>query len=109
MTEQPKYSLYASRNLTVPAGVEFSLIPTCSNGRYILLYTDKPLGGGYTRLDDSVKLEQEERAWLIRVKLTINSRFMQQHAQEYSEALTDFCDALEKELAEEQKKSGDGK
>lgn len=107
MTEQPKYSLYASRNLTVPDGVEYSLIPMCGGGRYILLYTDKKLGEGYTRLEDSIALEQEEKAWLTRVKITVNARFMQQHAQEYSEFLSDFCDSFEKQLAEEKKKMGE--
>ncbi|MCH5315467.1 MAG: hypothetical protein J1E81_06105 [Eubacterium sp.] len=109
MTEQQKYYLYASRNLTVPDGVEYSLIPMCGGGRYILLYTDKELGDGYTRLEDSIALEQEERAWLTRIKITVNARFMQQHAQEYSELFSDFCDNLEKQLAEEKKKLGDKK
>ncbi len=107
MTERPKYNLYASRNLTVPDGVEFSLIPSCSQGRYILLYTDKVLENGYKRLDESVNLEQEERAWLTSVKLAINNAYLKEHEQEYAEAFNEFANALENALAEEKKKLSD--
>lgn len=107
MTEQTKYRLYASRNLTVPDGVEYSLIPSCCGGRYILLYTDKVLENGYKQLDESVNLEQEERAWLTSVKIAVNNRYLAEHEEEYTELFNGFCDSLEKELAEEKKRLTD--
>lgn len=108
MSEQtPKYHLYASRNLAVPDGVEYSLIPSCSGGRYILLYTDKVLENGCKQLDESVNLEPEERAWLTSVKSAVNNRYLQEHEQEYAEVFGAFCDTLEKELAEEKKRLTD--
>ena len=107
MTEQPKYNLYASRNLTVPDGVEYSLIPSCSGGRYILLYTDKVLENGYKQLNESVNLEQEERAWITSVKIAVNNRYLAEHESEYAEAFNEFANALEQALAEEKKKLGE--
>lgn len=102
---ESNYNLYASRNLKLPDGVDFSLIPICSNGKYILLYTDKELGEGYVKIDESVKLEDEEKAWLAQAKIAVNTSFMQEHEEEYTEALNGFLDALSKELSAESKKA----
>lgn len=106
MTEQtPKYHLYASRNLTVPKGVEFSLVAT--HNRYILVLADEKPGGEFTLVPDGTPLTDEERAWKMRSAAEINARYLQEHEQEYSELFNGFCDSLEHALAEEQKKLTD--
>lgn len=95
---EKQYKLYAGRTLQVPSGVEFSLVPICANGRYMLVYTDKKLDVPFKEIDENIKLEQEERAWLTGCKLQINARAMKQNEQEYAEMLNSFCDKLEEEL-----------
>lgn len=110
MTEQPKYKLYAIRTADLPKdglkGFEYSLQ---TNGRYALVFTDKPLNKPYRAIADSVKLEKDEAEWLMRCKAEINSGFMKDNETEYAEMLNSFAEVLEKELAEEQKKMGEKK
>lgn len=105
MNEQSKYRLYASRNLTVPDGVTYSLIPT--HGRYILALTDKKPNDEFTLVPEGTPLTDEESAWKVRCAVEINSRYLQENEQEYAEVFGAFCDTLEKELAEEKKKLTD--
>lgn len=95
-TEQPNYNLYASRNLKLPEGVDFSLIPT--HNRYILILTDKTPPDGFTLVPESTPLTDEEKAWKSEC-LRKN-----EHADEYTELLTDFCNSLEQALKTEQEK-----
>lgn len=95
------YKLYASKTLQVPNGVEFSLVPICASGRYMLVYTNKKLDDTFKEINENVKLEQEERSWLTGCKLQINARAMKEKEQEYAELLDNFANALEEELAKE--------
>lgn len=96
------YKLYASKTMQVPSGVECSLIPMCASGRYMLVYTDKKLGAPFKEIDENIKLEQEERAWLTKCKLQINARAMKENEEAYAEMLDEFCDKLAEELKVEQ-------
>lgn len=117
MTEQPKYKLYAIYTADLPnnalKGFEYSLV---ANNRYALVFTDRELTAPYKQIQDGVRLEKNERAWLTECKLKItekkirkNVAYMQEHEDEYSEFLNGFAEALEKELAEESKKIGEKK
>lgn len=100
-----QYKLYASRNLQAPSGIEFSLIPCCSNGKYILIYTDKQLDNSYKEINPNTKLEPEERTWLaecnaelVRKKIETNVNTMKENEEEYATMLNKFCDKLAEEL-----------
>lgn len=102
---EKQYKLYAGRTLKVPSEVEFSLVPICANGRYMLVYTDKKLDDTFKKIDENIKLEQEERAWLTECKLQINVRAMKENEEAYAEMLNGFCDKLTEELKVEQEKA----
>lgn len=104
MSEQAQYHLYASRNMAVPDGV-YSLIPT--HGLYILILTDKTPPEGFTLIPDGTPLTEEERAWKLHSAMEINSRYLQEHKDEYAEFLNGFASALEKELSIEKQKIGE--
>lgn len=102
---EKQYKLYASKTTQVPSGVEFSIVPCCSAGRYMLVYTDKELDGSFKEIDENIKLEQEERSWVTQCKLTINSRAVKEQEETYAELLNGFCDKLAEELKNEQGKA----
>ena len=111
---ESNYNLYASRTLKLPEGVDFSLIPT--HNRYILILTDKTAPDGYTLVPETTPLTDEEKAWkseclrkIVEKKIRANVDYMNEHAEEYTELFSGFCDALEKELAEEVKRAGEKK
>lgn len=108
MTES-KYNLYASRTLKLPDGVNFSLIPT--HNRYILILTDKTAPDGFTLVPEATPLTDEEKAWkgeclrkIVEEKIKANVDYMNEHADEYTELFSGFCDELEKQLKGEQEK-----
>ena len=96
------YHLYASKTIQVPDGVEFSLVPCCASGRYMLVYTDKELDSSFKEIGENVTLEQEERSWLTGCKLQINARAMKEQEEAYASVLDGFCAELEKQLKQEQ-------
>ena len=109
---ESNYNLYASRNLKIPDSIDFSLIPT--HNRYILILTDKTPPAGFTLVPESIPLTDEEKAWkseclrkIVEKKIKANVDFINEHADEYTELFSGFCDALEKELAKEKKKAGE--
>lgn len=104
-TQTPKYHLYASRNLTAPDGVTYSLIPT--HGRYILILTDKTPPDGFSLIPDGTALTDEESAWKVRCAVEINSRYLQENENEYAEFFDEFLDALSNELSIEKQKIGE--
>ena len=106
---ESNYNLYASRTLKLPDGVDFSLIPT--HNRYILILTDKTPSDEFTLVPESTPLTDEEKAWkgeclrkIVEKKIKANVDYMNEHADEYTELFSGFCDALEKELKDEQEK-----
>lgn len=101
---EKQYKLYAAKTTQVPDGVEFSLVPCCSAGRYMLVYTDKELDSSFKEISENVTLEQEERSWLTGCKLQINARAMKEQEEAYATMLEGFCDKLAEELDKEQGK-----
>lgn len=105
MTEQKPYKLYAIRtaDLTNNAlkGFKYSLV---ANNRYALVFTDRELTEPYKQIQDGVRLEKNEREWLLSCKFAVNNRAMKENESEYSEVLNEFAIALEKELKAEQEK-----
>ena len=98
------YHLYASKTIQVPDGVEFSLVPMCAGGRYMLVYTDKELDNSFKEIGENVTLEQEERSWVTQCKFILNARAMKEQEEAYASVLDGFCDTLSEELKKEQGK-----
>lgn len=113
MTETKPYKLYAVKTNAIPDGalkdIEFSLIPTCSNGRYCLIFTDKQLPEKFREIGAEVPLSDEERKFVAQCKATVNSRYMRENETEYAELLSEFCEKLSEELEVEKKKMGEKK
>lgn len=113
MTETNPYKLYAVKTNAIPDGalkdIEFSLIPTVSNGRYCLVFTDKKLPEQFREIGAEVPLSDEERKFVAQCKATVNARYLRENETEYAELLNNFAEVLEKELTEEQKKMGEKK
>lgn len=108
MTEQKQYSVYAIKTAQLKpnelTAYEWSIIPTCSGGRYALVFTDKELKEPFVKIPDGTKLEEVEQAWLTRVKMTINRRYMEEHEQDLIPILDGLVDSLTAELKAEEKK-----
>ncbi len=103
--ETNNYKLYAVRlsaiNQDDLPGFEYSL---CSNSTYALIFTDKQLKEPYCVVDSSIPLLPEESQWLLDVKTAINTKTMKNNENEYTEILSNFCNAFEKELKKEKRK-----
>lgn len=108
--KKTKYKLYAiyTKHLAKDElkGFEYSLV---ANNRYALVFTDRELIAPYKQIQDGVTLEKNERAWLTECKLKVNAKAIKENESEYSVLLNDFVGVLEKELAEESKKTGEKK
>ena len=99
------YKLYATKTGEIPDGVEFSLRPC--NTDYLLVFTDKELGKPFVEIPPETELTEQEQAFVTRSKAIINKRHIDEHQEEYAEALNGFLDSLEKELKAEKKKTED--
>ena len=97
------YKLYATKTGEIPEGVEFSLRPC--NTDYLLVFTDKELKKPFVEIPPETKLTEQEQAFVARSKAIINKRHIDEHQEEYAEALNGFLDSLEKEMRAEKKKS----
>lgn len=102
MTETKPYKLYASYSKQIPDGVEYSLQPFGAN--YLLCFTDKELTEPFREIPPETQLTAQENAWLMKCKLSVNAKYMKAHESEISDGLDMLLSAVEKELAEEQKK-----
>lgn len=105
MMETNKYKLYAVRLSEIAHNqlreFEYSL---CANNSYALIYTDKELRKPYCVVDTSIPLLAEESQWLAETKTKVNLKVMKKNENEYTEMLSNFCDAFEKELKKEKRK-----
>lgn len=103
--ETHKYQLYAVRLSEITHGklkeFEYSL---CANNSYALIYTEKELDMPYCIVDASIPLLNEESQWLAETKAKVNLKVMQKNENEYTEMLSNFCNAFEKELKKEKRK-----
>lgn len=101
----PKYQLYAVRLSEITQNnlqeFEYSL---CANNSYALIYTEKELDKPYCIVDASIPLLTEETQWLADTKAKVNLKVMQKNKNEYTEMLSNFCNAFEKELKKEKRK-----
>ena len=97
------YRLYATKSGEIPEGVEFSLRPY--NVNYLLVFTDKELGKPFVEIPPETELTEQEQAFVTRCKAIINQRYLNEHKEEYMEALKAFLDSLEEELKAERKKT----
>ena len=97
------YRLYATKTGEIPDGVEFSLRPCNTN--YLLVFTDKELGKPFVEIPPETELTEQEQAFVTRCKAIINQRYLNEHKEEYVEALKAFLDSFEKELKAEKKKT----
>ena len=99
------YRLYATKTGEIPDGVEFSLRPC--NTDYLLVFTDKELKKPFVEIPPETELTEQEQAFVTRSKAIINKRHIDEHQEEYAEALSGFLDSLEEELKAEKKKTED--
>ena len=109
MTEQPKYKLYAiyTKHLAKDElkGFEYSLV---ANNRYALVISMEELNEPFRELPDDIELNEDEKRWkaececkITEAKIKQNVSYMQEHEDEYSEFLNQFCDRLTEELEKE--------
>ena len=97
------YKLYATKTGEIPEGVEFSLRPY--NVNYLLVFTDKELKKPFVEIPPETELTEQEQAFVARCETIINKRHIDEHQEEYAEALNGFLDSLEAELKAEKKKA----
>ena len=103
------YKLYATKSKSKRtekiAAKEFSLRPC--NTDYLLVFTDKELKKPFVEIPPETEFTEQEQAFVARSKAIINKRHIDEHQEEYAEALNGFLDSLEKELKAEKKKTED--
>ena len=101
------YRLYATKSKSKRtekiAEKEFSLRPC--NTDYLLVFTDKELKKPFVEIPPETELTEQEQAFVTRCKAIINQRYLNEHKDEYVEALKAFLDSLEEELKAERKKT----
>lgn len=101
------YRLYATKSKSKRtekiAEKEFSLRPC--NTDYLLVFTDKEHGEPFVEIPPETKLTEQEQAFVAHCKAIVNKRHIDEHQEEYAEALNGFLDSLEAELKAEKKKA----
>ena len=98
-----KYSLYAGALQKTDSNL-YSYFG--GNSTYMLVYTDNPLTGDFIKIpvEKESNLTEDEKLWLNRCKVAINTRHVKKNIDDYSYFLNEFLDKFEKELKSEKEK-----
>lgn len=104
-----KYKLFAGKLKNLPDDIRFSYYGGKSN--YALVFADKAEIKGFIEITEEMQkeLKKDEKDWLLKCKLTVNSEYIAQHSKEYGKMLAEYADALEKELKEEMERQKNDK
>lgn len=100
MTEKVTYSLYYGGIQPIPSGVRFSYYDPMTHR--LLIYTEKRHRGFHkvTAKMES-ELSKEERHWLTRTKMRINTEYIKKNEAELAPLLDEFIERLDRELEKE--------
>lgn len=107
MTETvKKYRLYAGLAQSAPKGATYSFLP--SHHKYLLVYADTPPEpyDRFVEQDENKErlLNREERAWLLRCKNEINSKYLRENENNIASAMLQRLDAIEADLQEKKER-----
>lgn len=105
MEKKQEYKLFAGKLKNLPDGERFSYYGWQST--YALVFSPKDEIKGFVEVNDAMihELKKDEKDWLLKCKLTVNSEYIAKNSKEYSEMLSEYADILEKELKEVAEKS----